>query len=227
MAKKYIYQHRRATTEEWERKKDEIVPYVGELVIEICDNKFHKLKIGDGEHKYSELKYLMAGDEVVTQALPRTVTVTLDKDSWTQVTSASDPNFGYYGQTVSISDSTNYSKLDLQPDADMLSEFKDLDLVFVTENQNGTIKVYSIGETPTKTYVMQAIVTETNPVVGVDKIIGATVGTPVILSEKNYATESRVNELVEDFVTTNGYVTESSIPDLVKTYLDEMLEGEY
>ena len=45
MAKKYIYQHRRATTEQWEDKKDEVVPFVGELVIEICDNNFHKLKI--------------------------------------------------------------------------------------------------------------------------------------------------------------------------------------
>ena len=115
----------------------------------------------------------------------------------------------------------------MQPNADMLAEFKDLDLVFVTENDRGTIKVYSIGEKPTKTYTIQAAVIETNPAEGVDKIVGATVGTPIILTEKQYTTEARVTELCEDFVTSNNYVTEESIPGLVEAYLNEMLEGEY
>ena len=62
---------------------------------------------------------------------------------------------------------------------------------------------------------------------GEDKIVGATVGTPIILTEKQYTTEARVTELCEDFVTSNNYVTKESIPGLVDAYLNEMLEGEY
>lgn len=178
---RYIVQHRRATTQRWE--EEDIVPLVGEIVIELDEiNGLHKLKIGDGIHKYSELAYLMAGDEIVTQvlaqAIPRAIAVTLDVDKWVEVTCATDPNFGYYGQLVTVDGVTDYSRLDLHPDADMLAEFRDLDLVFVTENNRGVLTVYSVGDMPLKTYTMQATLTETEIVVDLPKIVGTTVGTP-------------------------------------------------
>ena len=66
---KYIVQHRRGTAAQW-ASKDTIIPMEGELVIEIDEeSSLHKLKIGDGIHTYSELAYLQAGDEIVTQVL--------------------------------------------------------------------------------------------------------------------------------------------------------------
>ena len=78
---KYIVQHRRGSAEQW-AEQNTIIPKEGEIVIEIDEvNSLHKLKIGDGIHTYSELAYLKAGDEIVTQVLaeakPRIVTVEL------------------------------------------------------------------------------------------------------------------------------------------------------
>lgn len=185
---KYIVQHRRGTIEQWREHNDTIIPREGEIVIELDEvNSLHKLKIGDGIHPYAQLKYLMAGDEIVTQvlarALPRAITVTLDVDKWTAITCKSDPNFGYYGQVIEIDDITEYSRLDLHPDAEMLAEFKDLDLVFTTENNRGIITVYSVGDKPLKTYTIQATIIETELQVEDDKIIGTPIGTPTVKSD--------------------------------------------
>jgi hypothetical protein len=70
-----IVQHRRGTTDEW-NSNGNIVPLEGELVIEIDEtNHLHKLKIGDGIHSYKDLAYLQAGDEIVSQIMPRIVTI--------------------------------------------------------------------------------------------------------------------------------------------------------
>ena len=181
---KYIVQHRRGTATQWD-SHGTIIPMEGEIVIEIDEeNSLHKLKIGDGIHAYSELAYLMAGDEVVTQvlskALPRVVTVTLDVSKWTEVVCQTDPNLGYYGQTVTLDGVTKYSRLDLQPDADMIAEFKQIGLGFVAENKSGVITVYSTGNMPLKTYTMQATIIETELEVASDKVVGIPVGVPPV-----------------------------------------------
>ena len=86
-AYKYRIQHLRGTTSELNNVKDDFIPMEGELVIEIDEeSSLHKLKIGDGIHTYSELAYLQAGDEIITQvlhqALPRIVTIQLDVNEW-------------------------------------------------------------------------------------------------------------------------------------------------
>lgn len=173
---KYIVQHRRGTATQW-ADKNTIIPREGEIVIEIDEESaLHKLKIGDGKHTYAELAYLQAGDEVVTQVLaeakPRVVTVTLS-DTWTQ-----DPDVeGKYSQVIALDDITAYSRLDLQPDANMLAEFKQLGLVFVTENKDKTVTVYSVGNAPLKSYTMQATIVETK-CDGQDAVLGIPVGAP-------------------------------------------------
>ena len=194
---KYIVQHRRGTMAQW-AAHDTVIPEEGELVIEIDEeNSLHKLKIGDGVHTYAELAYLQAGDEIVTQvlhqALPRVVTVTLDVDKWTEVTCETDPNLGYYGQTIELDNITENSRLDLQPNADMLAEFKSLDLVFVTENNGGVITVYSVGDMPLKSYTMQATVVETDVSIDSEKIVGIPVGTPTTKADWNQTDESKVD----------------------------------
>ena len=179
---KYIVQHRRGTATQW-AAHDTVIPMAGEIVIEIDEeNSLHKLKIGDGVHTYAELAYLMAGDDIVTQvlakALPRVVTVTLNVDQWTEVTCETDPNLGYYGQTITLDGITEYSRLDLQPDADMIAEFKQVGIGFVAENKGGIITVYSTGNMPSKTYTIQATIIETELEVDSDKVVGIPVGVP-------------------------------------------------
>lgn len=179
---RYIVQHRRGTAAQW-AENNTIIPKKGEIVIEIDEeNAQHKLKIGDGEHSYAELAYLQAGGDVITQdiskLLPHIITVTLDVDKWSEITCETDPNLGYYGQTIMLDDVTNQSRLDLQPNADMLAEFQSLNLVFVTENKNGTITVYSVGDKPLKSYTMQATIVETELVEAKEDVVGMPVGTP-------------------------------------------------
>lgn len=166
---KFLVQHRRGSAAQWGQENVPI-PKEGEIVIELDEVKhLHKLKIGDGNTPYAELAYLQAGDEIVTQVLPRVVTVELTTN-WVS------EGEGKYSQAIQIDDITECSRLDLQPDADMLAEFQKLNLVFVTENKNKAITVYSVGDKPLKAYTMQATIVETKA--EADKIVGIPVGTP-------------------------------------------------
>lgn len=172
---KFIVQHRRGTASQWASNSD-IVPKVGELVIELDEeNSLHKLKIGDGIHTYAELAYLQAGDEIVTQVLtkakPRVTTITLTTD-WIEMAD------GKYGQVIELDEITKYSRLDLQPDVDMIAEFKKLGLVFVTENNDGVITVYSVGNMPLNSYTVQATIVETECGELDAPVIGIPVGAP-------------------------------------------------
>lgn len=200
---KYIVQHRRGTAAQW-ADRNTIKPEEGELVIEIDEeNGLHKLKIGDGIHTYAELAYLMAGDEIVTQvlaqALPRVVTVTLDVNKWIEVTCATDPNLGYYGQTAIIDGITNRSVLNLHPSADMLTEFKQLGLAFTTENKGGVITVYSIGNMPPITYTMQATIVETECAEDTS-VAGIPVGIPV--AQPDLLTMADIPNIVNEVIAT-------------------------
>lgn len=212
---KYLVQHRRGTAADW-AAKDTLIPREGEIVIEIDEvNSLHKLKIGDGVHTYAELAYLQAGDEIVTQvlakAMPRVVTVELTSN-WSQVSD------GKYGQVIELDNITKYSRLDLQPNADMLAEFKQLGLVFVTENNGGVITVYSVGDMPSTTYTMQATIVETECDGDGECIIGIPVGAPMVhmnivdglgtgTIQQTQDQESNVTEGYFDFTDKNENAT--------------------
>ena len=198
---RYIVQHRRGSTSQW-AENSTIKPKEGEIVIEIDEeNLLHKLKIGDGIHSYAELAYLQAGDEVVTQTLtkvlPRIVTVSLDKNAWESVQYNGNPNVACYKQTIPVDGVTSRTKFNLQPDASMLAEFQKLNLVFVAENEiDGTtneneITVYSVGDKPTKTYIMQATIVEADIQGNTDKVVGIPVGTPIPQSDWNQIDEAK------------------------------------
>ena len=65
-----------------------------------------------------------------------------------------------YSQVVAIDGITKYSKVDLLPSVEQLAIFHDKDLAFVTENEDGIVTVYAIGDKPTNDYTMQASITE-------------------------------------------------------------------
>lgn len=91
---------------------------------------------------------------IMVEASPiKTATLTLYASQWLE----SD---GMYSQTVTINNATEYSKIDLQPTAEQLVIFHEKDIAFVTENDNGVITVYCIGQKPINDYIVQATITE-------------------------------------------------------------------
>lgn len=189
----YIVKHRRATRASLSNKYD-LVPLEGELIVEFDEaNSLHRLKIGDGIHSYPELSYLMAGDEVLTQALPNIIEITLNKDKWVE----DGENPVYYYQEVAIEDASKNSRLDLQPDIDMLAEFQKLGLVFTTKNVDGVISVCSVGNKPVETYTMQATLIAADVISDCDKVLGIPIGSASGTSASLEETNARVTELEE------------------------------
>lgn len=65
-----------------------------------------------------------------------------------------------YSQIVTIDGITEYSKVDLLPSPEQLAVFHNKDVAFVTENEDGVVTVYAIGDKPTLDYTIQAQITE-------------------------------------------------------------------
>ena len=65
-----------------------------------------------------------------------------------------------YSQVVNIEGVTKYSQVDVTPSVSQLDIFYDKDLAFVTENDNGVITVYAIGDKPANDYTIQVTITE-------------------------------------------------------------------
>ena len=84
----------------------------------------------------------------------RMAEVTLLASAWT--TNAE----GLHSQEVTIDGITEYSKVDLLPSVEQLAIFHNKDVAFVTENEDGVVTVYAIGDKPTLDYTMQVSITE-------------------------------------------------------------------
>ena len=181
---KYIFQLRRGWKDDstgrndwvtYEESPNYMKPLEGELVLEY-DNGIPRLKIGDGEHKFSELPY-MSVDSFI---LPKPIYVKLKKNDWTQDTD----NRWYQDIRVENAKITQSSKVDLQPKAEDLCVFATQGFSFVVENDSGNLRVYCVGRVPLDEadpdgdYEIPATVTEVTPINGVDKIIGNTTTTP-------------------------------------------------
>lgn len=80
--------------------------------------------------------------------------VTLSASAW-----VSDAD-SLYSQVVTIPGITEYSKIDLLPSVEQLAIFHNKDVAFVTENEDGVVTVYAIGDKPTLDYTMQVQITE-------------------------------------------------------------------
>ena len=69
-------------------------------------------------------------------------------------------NASPYSQVVTIAGVTEYSQVDLKPTVAQLAIFHDKDLAFVTENEDGVVTVYALGDKPSNDYIMQVAITE-------------------------------------------------------------------
>ena len=65
-----------------------------------------------------------------------------------------------YSQVVSIEGITKNSQVNLTPSIEQLAIFYQKDLAFVTENDNGVVTVYAIGDKPANDYTIQATILE-------------------------------------------------------------------
>ena len=65
-----------------------------------------------------------------------------------------------YSQVVEIEGVTENSQVDLTPSVEQLVIFHDKDLGFVTENDDGIVTVYAIGQKPLDDYSIQVTITE-------------------------------------------------------------------
>lgn len=65
-----------------------------------------------------------------------------------------------YSQIVEIDGVTENSQVDLTPSIEQLLIFYDKDLGFVTENEDGVVTVYAIGQKPENDYAIQVTITE-------------------------------------------------------------------
>ena len=89
-----------------------------------------------------------------TSASARLTSIVLPASAWK--TEAEN----LYSQVVSVAGATTYSKVDLLPSVEQLAIFHNKDVAFVTENDNGVVTVYAIGDKPLLDYTMQAQITE-------------------------------------------------------------------
>lgn len=80
--------------------------------------------------------------------------------SVTLLASAWEGTDNLHSQVVSIHGITEYSKVDLLPSVEQLAIFHNKDVGFVTENEDGVVTVFAIGEKPLLDYTMQVSITE-------------------------------------------------------------------
>ena len=79
--------------------------------------------------------------------------VTLPADNWK---GAESP----YSQVVEVEGVSVNSMVDLQPSVEQLEIFHDKDLAFSTENNDGVVTVFVIGDKPSNDYTIQATIME-------------------------------------------------------------------
>lgn len=117
-------------------------------------------KVSNDAGAYMELEYVMDAKKYIDSlvisggASARLSSITLSSSAWK--TDAEN----LHSQVVSISGITEYSKVDLLPSVEQLAIFHNKDVAFVTENEDGVVTVYAIGDKPTTDYTMQVSITE-------------------------------------------------------------------
>lgn len=90
-------------------------------------------------------------EDILAALNVRVVTIDLLANAWVGDDSP-------YSQVVTVEGVTPNSKIDLQPSVEQLAIFYQKDLAFVTENNNGVVTVYALGDKPQNDYTMQATV---------------------------------------------------------------------
>ena len=112
---------------------------------------FYEKEISNLANTVNDLKNTI--NKLNSKSLVKTSYITLYASKWV-------PHENGYVQAIAVDDATKYSKVDLQPSAEQLAIFYEKDIAFVTENENGYITVFCIGQKPENDYIIQATITE-------------------------------------------------------------------
>lgn len=92
-------------------------------------------------------------EKELADTFSRLIRIDLPASSW-------EGDDGLYSQVLAIDGITAYSKVDLLPSVEQLAIFHNKDVAFITENDNGVVTIYAIGDKPLLDYSMQAQITE-------------------------------------------------------------------
>ena len=117
------------------------------------------LKRGIAKVEVTANSFIITYTDNTTDTIPfqnsvaRVSDVTLLASSWVG-------NDHLYSQVVTIDGVTENSQVDLTPSVEQLAVFYEKDLTFVTENEDGVVTVYAIGQKPTNDYTIQVTITE-------------------------------------------------------------------
>lgn len=112
------------------------------------------------EATHTELREMMERlKELGLTATSRISVVSLPALAW-EATVVDGVEGDPYYQVAEIEGVTKYTKVDLLPSVEQLAIFHDKDLAFVTENEEGVVTVYAIGDKPKNDYTMQVALTE-------------------------------------------------------------------
>lgn len=119
---------------------------------------YTKQNFEDGRTLFaSQLNHIEEGISELESKLSNPVAtigeVTLLAANWTS-------NGNLHSQVVSIVGVTENSQVNLTPSVEQLVVFYEKDVAFVTENEDGVVTVYAIGQKPTNDYTIQVTITE-------------------------------------------------------------------
>lgn len=109
---------------------------------------------------YMDLEYTMDAKKYIDSTIAANSAAPARLSSITLLASAWAGSSGLYSQVVAIEGITEYSKVDLLPSIEQLAVFHEKDLAFVTENEDGVVTVFALGDKPTNNYTMQVSITE-------------------------------------------------------------------
>jgi hypothetical protein len=103
--------------------------------------------------RVAEFETIMSGLGGLASSSARIADVTLLANKWVGTASP-------YSQVVAVDGATECSQVDLTPSVEQLAIFYEKDLAFVTENEDGVVTVYAIGQKPENDYMIQVTITE-------------------------------------------------------------------
>lgn len=105
-----------------------------------------------GELKQLDKKYLPE-DALTEKYMPKMSSIILLDENW-------DVDESLYSQIVTVDGATKNSKVDLQPSANQLLHLQDEEVALLTENTDGVVKVWAIGDKPSGNMTFQVLLTE-------------------------------------------------------------------
>ena len=97
-----------------------------------------------------DLAKLYAKVNELEEKLPRKITINLPASAWVE------DAYEEYSQVVAIAGVTPYSQIDLQITKEQLAIFREKDISFWVENEDGVVTACCLGQKPTNDYVVQA-----------------------------------------------------------------------